>query len=152
MLLPMQVLDEPGRLPLIVEAQAAAGVAVAAAVVGPVRVLDRQGVGAQEGLEVQMVHRGVGAVAVVAEAEARHAFAQFLRQFPQVAEVGRFEKLRPVFAQVRDQQAVVVGEGELVVEERCLAAEEFAFPDDFLAQEGFVEMEACRRRRARGCP
>ena len=110
----------------IVEAQAAAGVGIGAAVVGPVRILDRQGLVAQEGLEVQVVHRGMGAVAVVAEAEARHAVPQFMGEIPQECEVRRLEELRPVLAQVGDQQAVVVGEGELVVEERGIAAEELA--------------------------
>ncbi len=49
-----------------------------------------------------------------------------------------------MLAQVRHQQAVVVGEGELVVEEGRGSAEEPSLPEDLLAQEGLVEVEASR--------
>jgi hypothetical protein len=51
-------------------------------------------------------------------------------------------ELRQLAHRFRNQQAVQASEGELVVEQARRLASEFALPEHFFGEEGFVEMEA----------
>ena len=94
-----------------------AGIGVRPALVAPVGERDRQGLGANEQLKVQVIDRGIGPKAVVAEPHARKALGEPLHQRPGPAVTPLRQGLGLTALTLRDQDRMPIDEGELVVEE-----------------------------------
>ena len=144
--LPVQPVEFAPGLGGVGEALAGQRIGPVAAIMGKARMLHRQRLRLHETLEMQMIDRGAGAVAVVAEAQAGHAGLR--ADIPSPAVQFRREELRRLAQRFGRQQAVQAGKGKLVVEDAGRPAGQFALPEDFLGKKRFVEMEARRIERA----